>query len=413
MLTLRPLILASLLLTAAPSALMAQEAPAPADNEEGVENEGGEIVVVADRLSGQVDTDIPPVLTLDEAEITTYGVTSISELLDAISPQTGSGRGRGGGRPVILLNGQRISSFRELRSIPPEAIRRMEVLPEEVALKFGYPPNQRVVNFILKDNFSSKQVAGEFNLPTRGGYTNYELEGGLLQIDGPSRTNLEAKITGSSLLTEAERGIIQSEGDLARVPAGVDPGLYRSLSSQNREISLNGTWSAGLGETGSGGSLSANGAYTRTDSRSLSGLDGLLLAGPDRELRSLERDTGTDLFEGGLAYNKPLGSWQATVTGDASYAITGTRSDLPGGLEAGRDEARSKDLAVSTLATLAGRPFRMPAGDASLTVRAGFDYDHSDNTDMRAASLGSTVLKRSEFSTGANLSLPIASRPKP
>ena len=53
------------------------------------------------------------------------------ELLDALAPQIGSARGRGGERPILLLNGQRISGFRELRDIPTEAIQRGEILPEE------------------------------------------------------------------------------------------------------------------------------------------------------------------------------------------------------------------------------------------------------------------------------------------
>ncbi len=351
---LRCLLLAPLILSA-PCVAMAQQSTPPAEGESSSEGEQAQdIVVVATRLAGQVETDLPPVLTLDEADISTYGASSIAELLDAVGPQTGSGRGRGGGRPVILLNGQRISSFREMRSIPPEAIRRMEVLPEEVALRFGYPADQRVVNFILKDNFSSKQVSGEFNLPTRGGYSNRELEGSLLRIDGPRRMNLEAKIVDTSLLTESERGIIQDPAELASLPASTDPGLYRSLAPENREISLNGTWSTGLGKDGIGGSLSANGAYTRTDSRSLSGLDDLLLDASPQQLRALERKTATDLVQGGLAFNKPLGDWLLSVTGDAGYTDSTTRSDNPGGEASGRDLARSKE----PCAFLAGDPGR-------------------------------------------------------
>jgi hypothetical protein len=106
---------------------------------------------------------------MDEEDIAAYGVNSISDLLDAISPQTGTGRGRGATMPVILVNGQRITSFRELRDYPPEAIRRIEILPEEVALRFGYSPDQRVVNFILKDHFKSKVGEIEFAEPTRAG----------------------------------------------------------------------------------------------------------------------------------------------------------------------------------------------------------------------------------------------------
>ena len=86
---------------------------------------------------------------------------SISDLLAALSPQTGSGRGRGSGRPVILLNGQRIANFREMRNIPPEAIRRLEILPEEVALRYGYPADQRVINFILKDRFAARTIEAD------------------------------------------------------------------------------------------------------------------------------------------------------------------------------------------------------------------------------------------------------------
>ncbi|MBM3595410.1 MAG: TonB-dependent receptor [Alphaproteobacteria bacterium] len=395
----------------APSLTSTQEAGPPA--REGGSGEAGEdIVVVATRMAGQVDTDIPPVLTLDGADIASYGASSISELLDAVSTQTGSGRGRGGGRPVILLNGQRVSSFREMRSIPPEAIRRMEVLPEEVALRFGYPANQRVVNFTLKDNFSSVQTAGEYNVPTRGGYLNWELEVEMLRIDGPRRMNLEAKIVETSLLTEAERGILQDPSELAALPPGVDPGRYRSLTPENREITLNGTWSTGLEADSMGGTFSANGAYTRTDSRSLSGLDGLLLEASPQELRALESKTGTDLVQGGLALNKPLGDWLLSVTSDAGYTNTTTRIDLPGGKAAARELAQSKDLALSSLATIAGRPFTLPAGEASLTVKAGFDLERSDNADKRGGASSRTALKRGDLSAGANLSLPLTSRRK-
>ena len=106
--------------------------------------------------------DIPPENTLDSRDVRATGATNISELLDAIAPQIGSARGRGGEAPVLLLNGQRISGFRELRDIPTEAISRVEILPEEVALKYGYRADQKVVNIVLRKRFRSTavQVAG-------------------------------------------------------------------------------------------------------------------------------------------------------------------------------------------------------------------------------------------------------------
>ena len=64
-------------------------------------------------------------------------------------------------RPVMLLNGQRISGFREIRDMPPEAIERVEILPEEVALKYGYSADQRVVNIVLRRRFRSTAARGE------------------------------------------------------------------------------------------------------------------------------------------------------------------------------------------------------------------------------------------------------------
>ena len=119
------------------------------------EEDEEEIVVIGQRPRGSVVGDIPPENTLNRRDIRATGATSISELLEAVAPQIGSARGRGGGRPILLLNGQRISGFREIRDMPPEAIERMEILPEEVALKYGYPADQRVVNIVLRRRFSS------------------------------------------------------------------------------------------------------------------------------------------------------------------------------------------------------------------------------------------------------------------
>ncbi|NNK46075.1 MAG: hypothetical protein HKP43_05535, partial [Altererythrobacter sp.] len=136
----------------------------------------GTIVVQAERLRGQLDVEQPPLLELNEADIASLGANSIEELIEAIGPQTGSSQGRGGGRPVFLVNGIRIGSFRELRSYPPESVAKVEVMPEEVAQRFGFAPDRRVVNIILKENFSSREVELELEAPDRGGYWRNEQE---------------------------------------------------------------------------------------------------------------------------------------------------------------------------------------------------------------------------------------------
>ena len=122
--------------------------PPPAAEEDVYGESGGEVVVTGVRR-GTVIGDIPPENQLGPRDIRATGATDITELLDALAPQIGSARGRGGERPILLLNGQRISGFREVRDIPPEAIERLDILPEEVALKYGYRADQRVVNIAL------------------------------------------------------------------------------------------------------------------------------------------------------------------------------------------------------------------------------------------------------------------------
>ncbi|MFA7588122.1 MAG: hypothetical protein WCY11_18350, partial [Novosphingobium sp.] len=399
--------------------------------------EDGEIVVTASRIAGVVDAPQQPVLTLDTEAISSYGASSLSDLIAALGPQTGSGRGRGGGRPVILFNGQRISNFREMRNIPPEAIRRMEVLPEEVALRFGFPPDQRVINFILRDNFSSRTIDTEYNFPSRGGFAETEFEGSLLRISKADRINLNVKAVDSSMLTEAERDVPQEVGTVSDVAEDPDPAGFRSIVADSRELTAGASWSRGLGEGGTSGSFALNGSFTRSDSRSLFGLDSVELVGPSGEtaLRTLDdplaRTSRTETLAGGGAFNKPLGTWQLSATVDASRAWSTTRTDqrrnlsalvdaaadgslaidgpLPAIAPGGRTLARSRNTSVNSLLTLSGTLFRLPAGDVAATVKAGYEHSAIRSSDSRSGN-AITRLSRADRYGGVNLSLPIASR---
>jgi hypothetical protein len=100
--------------------------------------EMAEDIVVTGRSKpiGSVIGDIEPEVTLSTRDIRAYGASNLAELLEELAPLTGSIQGSGG-QPVTLLGGRRISSFREIRDLPPEAVLRVDILPEEVALKYG------------------------------------------------------------------------------------------------------------------------------------------------------------------------------------------------------------------------------------------------------------------------------------
>lgn len=421
---------------------MAQEAPAPvaqaepADGGADALSSDNEIVVTAARLPGQVDTAVPPIVELDEQQVAAYGATSISDLVAQLTPQIGSGRGRGG-RPVFLLNGQRISSFREMGRLPPEAIRKVEVLPEEVAVQFGYSPDQRVINFILKENFASREVEIEYGQPWAGGYSSQEGELGLLTIDGKKRLNATLSYERRTPLTEAERGVIQAEGSAPTIASDADPAGFRTLVGRNSNFEANITRSSGFGEGAGGGNLTLNGNYSRATSTSLSGLDVVVLTGPTgitavRSLddQALSRRSKTDTFSLGGGVNLPLGDWQFSSTVDASLADTETIIDrrrdttalrdaaaagtlaidgaLPAIGDAGVDTAQSRTWNASNKTTLVGRPFLLPAGEVGLTFDAGYDWTRIESEDTRSIT-GNPTLTRGNLNGGVNLNLPITS----
>ena len=182
---------------------------------------------------GAVVGDIAPELQMTPSEVQSYGVSTVTELLNEIAPQTRSDRGRGATQPVVLLNGRRISSLNEVANIPTEAILRVDILPEEVALKYGYTADQRVVNIVLKRRF--RAVTGEVSggETTEGGDPTGQAEVDQFQVRRDTRTNIDIKYQAAGGLTDAQRDLVEPQsgtpfdftGNVVS-PAGgeIDPG---------------------------------------------------------------------------------------------------------------------------------------------------------------------------------------------
>lgn len=404
----------------------AQSEPAPAD---------GEIIVQGERLRGQLVVEQAPVLELNEQDIAAIGATSIADLVDAISAQTGSSRGRGGGGPpVMLVNGIRIASFRELRSYPPEAIAKVEVLPEEVAQLFGFPPDRRVVNIILKNDYSSQELELELGAPDRGDYAVNQQEFTLLKIANGARINFNAEVEDTSLLTEADRGVVQSAGAVSDIASDPDSAAFRSLVADALDIELSANYAKALLDSGT--SISLNATYERNESRSLSGLNSVLLSDTagNSALRifgandPLERETTSDSYSASASLTQPIGAWLMTATSDGvvsdsetlidrradtsalvAAALAGTLA-LDGAIadpaDAGQDVARSKTRTLTNKATLAGNLLDLPAGELSTTFDLGFDWIRIESADTRSTQ--DSRLTRSRLRGGVNLAVPIA-----
>ena len=365
------------------------EAAAPEDQFYALEES---IVVVGQRDPRGVIGDIPPENTLDARDVRATGATSIDELLEALAPQIGSARGRAaGGRPVMLLNGRRISSFRELRDIPPEAIEKMEILPEEVALKYGYKADQRVVNIILRNRFRSTVARADGTLATDGGYAGGLADVTRLIINQDGRTTFNLRAETNSRLDEDEREIRLQDPD----PLAADPRPYRSLVGQRRLV----RGSAIVNRTILGNvSATANGELEYSDGRSGIGLD---------DFDPLLRDSNSRAARAGLALNGDVGRWRWSTTGNAEWSRSETFTDRDGGVT---DKSLTTRTSGNILGTASGPLFALPAGDASATLKLGGDRSDQDSERRRLGVVTDTGLGRTRGVAGINLDLPVSRR---
>ncbi len=376
----------------APLPLAAQVTPAtppPAT----APDDSSEIVVTAERITGAVATDLPPVIELDEKAVESYGATSITELLSALAPQTGGGRGRGGGGPVVLLNGMRISGFQEIRDLPPEAIRRVQVLPEEAALQYGFSPDQRVVNFILMDDFRAITLDAEGGAATRGNYRSSELQARAVRITKTGRVNLSVQRNATSSVFEADRGIIQRSG----LPAA--SGSYRTLAPYSRQWALNGTVNRKLSDRLG---LTLNGTYETDDRDAQLGIATPLTA----PFVALDRLTRNDTLHTGLTLTRNA-PWTSTLTAGYDHAIANTATDRT---LTTTDTARSQRDTANAVLTVSGGLFDLPAGKVRTTLRGGVSSDRLNSQTLRSGTPVATRLARDVGDGRVTLELPIASR---
>ncbi|MCY7272059.1 MAG: TonB-dependent receptor plug domain-containing protein [Sphingomonas bacterium] len=339
--------------TAAPALAQQPAYDAPSVTTADEEPDEEAIVVVGQRARATVIGDIPPENQLNIRDIRATGATSITELLAAIAPQIGSARGRGAGQPVLLLNGQRISSFRELRDIPPEAIERVDILPEEVALKYGYRADQRVVNFVLRRRFNSTAVRADAGAATDGGYVTGLADATRLQINRDKRTTINLHAEANGAIDEDERGV-----DIAPLgPGEIDQRGFRSLVGTRRLArgSVTATRTI-LGDVGA----TVNAEIEHSDGKSGLGFD----------TAPLLRDTSNNGARVGLTFNGTKGKWRWSAIGNADWSRSTSHSDRS---ESVTDKARSTRTSGGIDTTASGPLFKLPAGDASATIKIAVD----------------------------------------
>ncbi|URW74595.1 TonB-dependent receptor [Sphingomonas donggukensis] len=382
-----PFLLATTAAFLTPGGAYAQSAPAPtpapeAETEAGDGAESEPITVVGQRERGSVPGDIKPEQVIRAADIRAYGVSSITELLAELSPQIGAGRGRDGGQPVVLLNGRRISGFREIRDLPTEAIERTEILPPEAAQQLGYRADQRVVNIVLRRRFRAVTAELQGSGATAGDRYTAASDVNIVRIARDKRLNVNVHYDGATPIYEDDRDIVPTpptrpygilgnltpangqavidpslggatvagvpEGATGRLPASAflnpanssDFGAYRTLAAATRKFSANGTYSRPIGKVAA--SLNVNLESTSSDSElGLASTSFTVPAGnpfspftnPVTVNRYLleagprERSADGTLAHVGLALNGDVGTWRWSLTSNYDRTLSRTLTD--------------------------------------------------------------------------------------
>ena len=364
----------------------ASAAPAPETGDE-------DIVVTGKPPRGSVIGDIPPVNVLSSRDVRATGATSIDELLEAIAPDIGAARGASAARPLVLLNGRRVSSYRELRDIPIEAVSRVDILPEEVALKYGYPPDQKVVNVVLQNRFVETVGQAAANKAAHDGYAGGGGDLTRIKLTPKERRTINLHVGTEDILRGSQRSLVEQQYE------GVGTGATGLLIPPELGVRGTGTWYRALPHD-----------VDETFNVEVAHSNGHLLSGLSEQLpAALQRRTLNDSLHLGstLSGDQKLWHWNLAANGDLDRNETTTTDE---GQQFAPGNAKSRYASGSLDATLNGPIFPTPGGTADVTLRAATsgEYLDIDQGSFAAHPIDST--SRATATVAANIDIPISHR---
>ena len=337
--------------------------------------------------------DIPPVNVLSSRDVKATGATSFDELLEAIAPDIGVARGAGAARPLVLLNGRRVSSYRELRDIPIEAVSRVDILPEEVALKYGYPPDQKVVNVVLQNRFVETVLQGAANKASHDGYAGGGGDLTRIKLTPKVRRTLNLHAGSEDILRGAQRSLVEQQYE------GVGTGATGLLIPPEFGIRGTGTWYRALPHDVDA-TINVEAAHS----------NGHLLSGLSEQLpAALRRHTVNDTFHLGssLSGDQNLWHWNVAANGDLDRNRTTTTNE---GQVFAPGNAQSRHGSGDFDATLNGPIFKTPGGNADITLRASASGEYLDIEQERFATPPAGSTSRATATGAVSIDIPISHR---
>ncbi|MBW6526458.1 TonB-dependent receptor [Sphingomonas sp. RHCKR7] len=357
---------------------------APAVNAAGEEDEE-EVVVAGGRARGSIVADVRPERVFRAADIRAFGADDVVALLGVIGTQTASNRGRGDEAPVTLLNGRRVSNLAEIARIPAEAIQRMEIFPEEVALRYGYRADQKVVNVVTFQRFRSVVGQAGYAAPTAGGRRRGDGDADALVIRGDTRLGLGATYSRAANLLEHDRGLIQPPGAAAL-------GRDRTLLPSTERLRVEGVAS---GPVLAAVTATLDASVERDRSR------GLLGRSP---IGTLRRDDEQDAVHVGATLGGSAGTWRWTALGNLDRRSARTLVDQATG---GRESVRIDDALAGADLIVAGPLTSVPAGTIIATLHAAAETRDLATRPGRGSGSPPGSLGRDRIGVQLNLDVPL------
>ncbi|KSB88879.1 hypothetical protein AS593_00115 [Caulobacter vibrioides] len=184
----------------------------------------------------------PPETELTPDEIEALGAYDIGEALDRISSAYGITD-----PPVVIVNGRRVQNAGDYLTFPPDALSRIELLPDQAAGLYGADPGRRVVNIVLKRSFQSRDGQVAEARPTAGDRSSTMLDVRRSAIANENTSQLGVRLTHDTSLRADERPDYLRDN-----PASLGSTLKPASTSVTGNMSVNrrlGDWQGAFGAT--------------------------------------------------------------------------------------------------------------------------------------------------------------------
>jgi len=350
-----------------------------------------EIIVTTPR--GSASGGIEPLLELSPSELDSYGADSLSDLVDALRPLTRSSRGDQAA--VVLINGH-LAGQTEFDNLPREAIERVEVLPESVALQYGFSENRRVLNFVLRERYSAVPLRATESGATEGGGQAIAADASRVQLNDEARITLLASYKDNAFLSDSDRGI------------DVPDSSYYTLLPDTTDTKVAATVSRSI----LGVSSSFEASYEVMSTRSLQGLADVSSAAGEIE-QPLDESSAVRTSRIAMQFTGQLHDfvWGTTVY----YMHVASRSTSDLGIDSAGDLSIDRTESAFNIGNLqisvSGPAASLAAGPVIANFKFGLQYQGFDTRDSEpGAPLTASNLVRTVRSANVNASVPIAKR---